>query len=269
MCGGGDVCVCAGAEFLEKLENQKDVHLIGQFGVGFYSAFVVADTITVTTRQEGSDQYIWESTAGASYTVEQDPRGNTLEHGTEITLHLKDDASEYMDAYKIKELVHRYSEFIDYPIKLWEGHSVEVPVEETEVETEEVEETGEEGEDTADQEEGETESKPKTRTETVYDWELINKHKPLWTRPKDEISTEEYKAFYNALSKDGEEPLIWDHFKTEGGQEFTAIIYVPKVAPPAMYEQMHKTTTIRLYVKRVLISGMHHDCGFVLVDGAG
>jgi HSP90 family molecular chaperone len=260
----GTIAQSGTKKFLEKLEdNKKDVNLIGQFGVGFYSAFVVADTITVTTRQEGNDQYIWESTAGASFTVDADPNGNTIEHGTEIKLSLKEDAAEYMDGNKIKELVHRYSEFIDYPIKLWEGHEIEVPVEESEVEVEieQDTETAEEAEVEADQQEGEEDKPetPKTKKETVYDWELINKHKPLWARAKDEVTTEEYKAFYNALSKDGDEPLVWDHFKTEGGQEFTAIIYIPKIAPSAMYEQMGKTTSIKLYVKRVLISDSFDD----------
>ena len=214
--------------------------LIGQFGVGFYSAFLVANKVEVASKSNDDEQHIWTSTADAKFFVTKDPRGDTLGRGTRVTLYLKDDAAEYVEQERIKNLVKKYSEFINYPIKLYLSKDVreQVPDEDDKpaADTAEGDEEKPDG-DTEVTDEGETdkadakEQKMKTVTKTVWDWETLNEIKAIWMREKADITEREYNEFYKAISKDTQEPLAYTHFSAEGEIEFKAILYVPKAAP--------------------------------------
>jgi heat shock protein 90kDa beta len=254
----GTVAKSGTAQFMEAMQAGADSNLIGQFGVGFYSVYLVADRVRVVSKNNDDNQYVWESTADATFTVAEDPRGNTLGRGTEITLFLKEDAAEMCNESKLRDLLKRYSEFITFPIYLetTKTEEVEVPVEEDEEATTEEEEAKE------TTEEEEEEDKPKTRTETrtSKEWELVNDQKAIWQRSREEITDAEYKGFYKAISKDYEDPLAWTHFSAEGEIEFRAILFVPGVAAYDMYDNYYsKKSSLRLYVRRVLISDEFED----------
>jgi heat shock protein beta len=264
-------------EFVEKLQKAADLNQIGQFGVGFYSTFLVADRVIVTTKHNEDKQYIWVSSAEnqSNFEISEDPRGNTLGRGTLVSLHLKEDAKEYLDPDRLKELLKKYSEFINFPIYLWTKVETtkEVPVEEEkdkkttdegEKKAEEATETKEKKEQIEVKEETEEsekkeEEKPKTKTvkEVTWKWELINQNKPLWTRRPSEITKEEYIEFYKNLSRDTKEPLTYTHFKAEGDIDFTALVYVPKEVPVSLFERPRHD--IKLYVKRVFITDKFDD----------
>ena len=258
----GTVAKSGTTQFVEKMAAGADLSMIGQFGVGFYSVYLVADRVVVRSKNDEDVQHIWESSADATFKVGVDPAGNTLGRGTEITLYLKDDAKEYLDADKLEGLIKKYSEFITFPIYLYKSHTetVEVPVEEEEEEDvfegEDLEEEGSAEE--KEEEEAESE-KPKTRTEekTVWDWELMNPQKAIWSRDKSEITDEEYTNFYKTLVRNSEqEPLTWTHFKAEGEIDFKCILYLPKKAAADLYEDFYhkKMQNLHLYVRKVLIA---------------
>ena len=185
--------------FLQDAESKVEMNdLIGQFGVGFYSAFLVADKVIVTSKNNDDKQWIWESDS-QQFSVVEDPRGDTLQRGTHITLVLKEEASDYLEADTLKELIHKYSQFINFPISLWSSKQVE---EEEPIEEEADEEVKADDDEAAVEDESD-EEKPKTRkvTKTVWDWELINSTKPIWQRPTSEIEESEYEAFYSAIAK--------------------------------------------------------------------
>jgi len=239
--------------------------LIGQFGVGFYSVYLVSDKVTVVSKHNDDDQYVWESTANSVFTVAKDPRGNTLgKHGTEITLHLKEDAEEFLNEAEIEKFVKKYSQFINFPISLWttRTETEEVEIEEEE---EEVEKTDEEGEDDdldISEEEDEEEAKPKTKTVTkeVTEWKRLNEVKAIWTRSKGDITDEEYNDFYKSLTKDTEDPAEKVHFVAEGEITFRSILYIPKKAPPGLYDKFYeKATNLKLFVRKVMISEEFDD----------
>ena len=264
----GTVAKSGTTQFVEKMAAGADLNMIGQFGVGFYSVYLVADRVIVRSKSdEDPVQHIWESSADATFKVGEDPEGDTLGRGTEITLFLKDDAKEYLDADKLEGLIKKYSEFITFPIYLYKSHTetVEVPVEEEEEEDvfegEDLEEEGSAEE--AEEEEAESD-KPKTRTEekTVWDWELMNPQKAIWSRDKSEITDEEYKNFYKTLVRNSEqEPLTWTHFKAEGEIDFKCILYLPKKAAADLYEDFYhkKMNNLHLYVRKVLIQDSFDD----------
>lgn len=271
----GTVAKSGTSQFVEALSQGADLSLIGQFGVGFYSVYLVADKVQVASKHNDDAQHVWTSTADGSFSVAEDPRGDTLGRGTEITLFLKEDAGEFAEQEKLKELIRRYSEFITFPIYLQTSHTetVEVPVEdepedevvdddEDAADDEDEEELDEDDEELDAEEDDEEDDAPKTKTEsrTVWEWELINDQKAIWTRSKEDISEEEYKNFYKSISKDTEDPLSWIHFKAEGEIEFRAIIYVPRTAPYDLYEDYYgSSSALRLYVRKVLISDKFED----------
>jgi len=267
----GTIAKSGTSSFLEKLKEGGDINLIGQFGVGFYSVYLVADKVTVRTKHNDDKQYIWESTADSSFTIKEDPEGDTIGRGTEITLHLKDDCKEFTETDKIKDLVKKYSEFISFPIYLKETKTVEkeVPVEEEEKKDEEKkddekkddEKKDDEKKDDLDVKDGAEDAKPKTKkvSEEVVEWNQVNSEKAIWTRSPRDVEEDEYNRFYKTISKDSEEPLTKMHFSAEGEIEFKSILFIPSKAPYDLLEGKGKSNAIKLYVRRVFITDEFED----------
>jgi len=259
--------------FMEAISAGADISMIGQFGVGFYSSYLVSEKVVVRSKHNDDEHWIWTSTAGGTFDIMKDPTP-TLKRGTEIVLHLREDATDYADEKKIKDLVKKHSEFIGFPISLYVTKEEEKEVECSSSEDEE-EAVGEdkgddedkkvkekpEGEDGAvevDEEEfkkstDKAKKKTKKVKEVTHEWEKVNTQKPLWMRKPDEVKDEEYTSFYKSISNDWEEHLAVKHFKVEGQLEFSGLLFVPKRAPMEMFDQKKKKNNIKLYVRRVFI----------------
>ncbi|XP_068614361.1 endoplasmin-like [Brachionichthys hirsutus] len=264
----GTIAKSGTSEFLNQMtemqtEGQSTSELIGQFGVGFYSAFLVADKVIVTSKHNNDTQHIWESDSN-QFTVIEDPRENTLGRGTTISLVLKEEASDYLELETIKSLVKKYSQFINFPIYVWASktETVEEPIEEDADATEEPEKEADEDEAEVE-EEDEVKDKPKTKKveKTVWDWELMNDIKPVWQRPAKEVEDDEYKAFYKTFSKDSDDPLAHIHFTAEGEVTFKSILFVPTAAPRGLFDEYgsKKNDYIKLFVRRVFITDDFND----------
>jgi len=208
----GTIAKSGTSEFFKKLsgDQQKDSQLIGQFGVGFYSAFIVADRVEVLTRKAGAPDDAgvrWESSADGEFTVETVTR---TERGTAVTLHLKEDAKEFADGWRVRSLIRRYSDHISFPVLM------------------------------------------RKEGEATVEYEAVNQAKALWTRPRSEITDDEYKQFYQHVSHDHAEPLAWSHNRVEGKREYTSLLYIPGRAPFDLW-QRDAARGLKLYVKRVFI----------------
>ena len=257
----GTIAKSGTSSFVDKMNEGGDMNLIGQFGVGIYSVYLVADYVEVISKNNNDGkQHIWESAADGNFAVSEDTENESLGRGTEIRIHLKEEASEYLEESKIEDLVQKYSEFINFPIYLWKGKEVdvEVPVEDEEEEEDSEspeDDESEEGED--DEEEDEEDDAPKTKTikETQYDWELLNDSKAIWLRNPKEVDEEDYNAFYKSLTKDYNDPMTHTHFNAEGDVEFKAILFIPTQAPHDMFDNYYNAAAaLKLYVRRVFIS---------------
>merc|ERR1719355_134056 len=209
----GTVAKSGTTNFLEAMSEGADANLIGQFGVGFYSAFLVADKVTLTSKcPEDPTQHVWESSADASFTVVEDPRGNTLGRGTRVTLHLKEDAHEYLNEQKLKETAKKFSQFIQFPIYVKVKKEVDVDADEEDDDDDEEKEDEEKKDDVEtkdDEEKEEEEEEKKPKKKTVFEWEQVNTQKAIWLRAKEEVTEEEYNEFYKTISKDYLDPLAY------------------------------------------------------------
>merc|ERR1712207_77490 len=239
----GTVAKSGTTDFLEAMAEGGDANLIGQFGVGFYSAFLVADKVSVTSKcNDDAVQHVWESSADAAFTVVDDPRGNTLGRGTRVTLQLKEDAHDYLSEDKLKESAKKYSQFIQFPIY------VKVKKEDDAEEKDDVETKD-------DEEEKEEEEKKAPTKKTVYEWEQVNTQKAIWLRAKEDVTEEEYNEFYKSISKDYLDPLAYTHFNAEGEIKFKSILFLPKKAPFDMMDNYWtKKAEVKLFVRRVLVA---------------
>merc|ERR1711998_286971 len=227
--------------FMEQLENGGDLSMIGQFGVGFYSAYLVADSVKVITKHNNDEEYSWESNAGGSFIIKKSNTG--IKRGTRLELTLKDDQTHLLEELKIKELIKKHSEFISYPLSLLVTKTRTVEVEEEDdvkVEVEEEDET--------------KEKKKKTKEECYTEWELVNIEKPIWCKNPEEVEESEYNSFYKHISGDYDDCKKVKHFNVEGQLEFKGLLYIPKRTQMDAFEPNKKKNNLKLYVRKVFIT---------------
>ena len=244
--------------FMEALSSGADISMIGQFGIGFYSSYLVSEKVDVYSKHnDENEQHCWSSSAGGSFTVKVDNDTERISRGTRIVLHLKEDMKEYLEEKTLKDLVKKHSEFIDFPISLL--------VEKTKDETVEEDDEDEGFDDDLSTKVDDVTDKEKKTVKTVYnEFELLNKQKPIWMRKKEDVIKEEYSSFYKSITNDWDDYLYNDHFSVEGQLEFKSILFIPKRAPFDMFDgSVKKKSSIKLYVRRVFIMD---DCTEIIPE---
>merc|ERR1711976_734841 len=223
--------------FMEAVAAGADISMIGQFGVGFYSAYLVAEKVTVISKNNNDDTYKWESNAVGTFSINPVEESESLTRGTKIILQLKEDQQEFIEERRVKDLIKKHSEFIGFPIELMVEKTTDKEVTDSD----------------DDDEKKDDENKDDEEKKVTNEFEVLNKTKPIWMRKPEDITKDEYVSFYKSLTNDWEEHQSVKHFNVEGQLEFTALLFVPKRAPFDLFEQKKKKNNIKLYVRRVFI----------------
>lgn len=250
-------------KFLESLTTTNDLKLIGQFGIGFYSAFLVTDKVVVVSKNGSNDQYMWESTGNGTFVVQPDTSDYNLNRGTIMMLHLKDDMVEFLEESRILNLIKKHNQFTEFPIYLETCKTRQVP--DTTHEQDNQEQQTDDSVKLEDVDDSVQDDKPETtKTETYYEFEQVNKDKPIWSRNAKEVTEEEYTDFYKSFTNDHDSPLDYTHFSVEGQVEFKGLLYIPKRSPIDLFDgQTKRKGMIKLYSRKVFITD---DCEELLPE---
>jgi len=253
----GTIAKSGTKQFMDAIKAGADLSMIGQFGVGFYSSFLVAEKVIVESKHNDDKAFRWTSDAGDRFFIEELDASCGLKRGTRIIMKLKDDQLEYLEEKRVKDLVKKHSEFIGFPISLQVEKETEVDDDEADAEDDKEDDDDKPKIEEVDEDKDKKE-KPKKKIKTL-EWETLNTQKPIWTRKPEDVKAEEYGAFYKAITNDWEDHLAVKHFSVEGQLEFKSVLFVPRRAPFDMFEKKKKQNNIKLYVRRVFISDNCED----------